>query len=181
MSICRCASVTSFTLRSAQLPDSAAGAIASRSGADCQALFIVPAPGLIRRFRAGDDVVERVALDGLAAGGADQPADGAGASWPRACARRPCGRSSLPARCRRGRRRRTTAPVCATSTPVAIQNALTCGMLSSISRETACTRSVSVALGAGSFRIWLLSGWNASGMNAWNPPVSSCSARARSM
>jgi len=37
------------------------------------------------------------------------------------------------------------------------------------------------ALGAGSLRIWLLSGWNASGMNAWNPPVSSCRARARSM
>ena len=47
-----------------------------------------------------------------------------------ACGRRPCGRSSLPARCRRGRRRRTRARVCATSTPVAIQNALTCGMLS---------------------------------------------------
>ena len=30
--------------------------------------------------------------------------------------------------------------------------------LSSISRDTACTRSVSVPLGAGSFRIWLLSG-----------------------
>ena len=54
-------------------------------------------------------------------------------------------------------------------------------MLSSISRATAWTRSVSVALGAGSLRIWLLSGWNASGMNAWNPPVSSCSARVRSM
>ncbi len=35
--------------------------------------------------------------------------------------------------------------------------------------------------GGGSFRIWLLSGWNASGMNAWKPQVSSCSARARSM
>ena len=54
-------------------------------------------------------------------------------------------------------------------------------MLSSISRATACTRSVSIADGAGSFRIWLLSGWKASGMKAWKPPVSSCSARARSM
>ena len=49
-------------------------------------------------------------------------------------------------------------------------------MLSSISRDTAWTRSVSVAVGGGSLRIWLLSGWNASGMNAWKPPVSSCSA-----
>src|SRR4051794_16164251 len=43
-------------------------------------------------------------------------------------------------------------------------------MLSHISRDTACTRSVSDAVGAGSLRIWLLSGWNASGMNAWNRP-----------
>jgi hypothetical protein len=70
---------------------------------------------------------------------------------------------------------------CAVSTPVAIQNALMCGTLSSISRDTACTRSVSTAPGAGSFRIWLLSGWNASGMNACRPPVSSWRARARSM
>ena len=31
------------------------------------------------------------------------------------------------------------------------------------------------------FPIMLCSGWNASGMNAWNPPVSSCSARRRGM
>jgi hypothetical protein len=65
--------------------------------------------------------------------------------------------------------------------PVAIQNAFTCATLSSISRATACTRSVSDAGGAGSLCIWLLSGWNASGMNAWKPPVSSCNARTRSM
>ena len=35
--------------------------------------------------------------------------------------------------------------------------------------------------GAGSLRIWLLSGWNARGMNAWKPPVSSLCARTRSM
>src|SRR4051794_22933287 len=68
---------------------------------------------------------------------------------------------------------------CAVSTPVAIQNALMCGTLSSISRATACTRRVSIALGAGSLRIWLLSGWKASGMKACSPPVSSCSARAQ--
>jgi hypothetical protein len=56
--------------------------------------------------------------------------------------------------------------VCATSTPVATQNALMCATLSSISRPTACTRSVSEADGAGNLCIWLLSGWNASGMNA---------------
>ncbi len=46
---------------------------------------------------------------------------------------------------------RSSAPyqsaICATSTPVAIQNALMCGMLSSSSRATACTRSVSLAVG----------------------------------
>ena len=36
-------------------------------------------------------------------------------------------------------------------------------------------------VGPGSFISALLSGWKASGMKVWKPPVSSCSARRRSM
>jgi len=39
----------------------------------------------------------------------------------------------------------------------------------------------STPVGPGSFMSALLSGWKASGMKVWNPPVSSCSARSRSM
>ena len=77
--------------------------------AKAQAHRCIQRPAPFSSGCAGDDVVERVALDRLAAGGRDEPLDFAASSSPRACARRPCGKSSLPARCRRGRPRRTTA------------------------------------------------------------------------
>ncbi len=49
-----------------------------------------------------------------------------------------------------------------------------CGTLSRSSRDTAIVRSASIAVGAGKPFIPLPSGWNASGMNACMPDVSSC-------
>ena len=60
-----------------------------------------------------------------------------------------------------------------------IQYAFTCGTLSSISRLTAIVRRSITALGFLMCASPVLSGWNASGMNVWNPPVSSCSSRRR--
>ena len=65
--------------------------------------------------------------------------------------------------------------------PLPIQTATICAKVTTITRDTPSTPSVSVAEGPGSFRISLWSGWNASGMTARNPPVSSCNARARIM
>ena len=59
------------------------------------------------------------------------------------------------------------------------QYALMCGKLSSISRLIAMTFRSITPEGLGRWAICELSGWNASGMNVWNPPVSSCSSRSR--
>jgi hypothetical protein len=77
---------------------------------------------------------------------------------------------------------RSSAPkrsaVCAVAIPIATQYALMCGMLSSISREIASVRRLSIAVGSGSLRRLLFSLWNASGMKHWKPFVSSWSSRS---
>ena len=62
-----------------------------------------------------------------------------------------------------------------------IQYAFTFGMLSRSSRETAINLRSSEAAVCFQPRCskTVFSGWNASGMNARKPPVSSCSSRSR--
>ena len=54
-----------------------------------------------------------------------------------------------------------------------------CGKLSSISRLIAMTFRSITPDGLGMWAICELSGWKASGMKVWNPPVSSWSSRSR--
>ena len=54
-----------------------------------------------------------------------------------------------------------------------------CGKLSSISRLMAIVFRSITPDGLGMSSIRELSGWNARGMNVWNPPVSSWSSRSR--
>jgi hypothetical protein len=61
-----------------------------------------------------------------------------------------------------------------------IQYAFTCATLSSISRPTAIVRRSITALGFLMCASPVLSGWNARGMNVWNPPVEFCNSRNRS-